>query len=431
MSRVLVLGAGVSGLAAARLARRTGSTVCLYTESAPDNVAVNGFSVATGVWDPLLLEGIDLVVASPGFSERSLPIVETLEAGIPLCSEIEYAWRHLEGPVIAITGTNGKTSVTEATSAMLEASGLSAPATGNIGSPLSDYANESVDVFVVEVSSFQLAFIEEFHPVAAAVTNVAPDHLDWHGSMHSYTSAKARIYANQDGSDLLVYDADDPGATDLVANARSQRYPVSGLKRPPGGGGPVDGSLVVGDIVMNLADLTSTDRSHLANIACATALARRLGASVEGVVSAATSYRTGAHRREAVLEVGGVAWVDDSKATNPHAALASIRAYDSVVLIAGGLAKGLDVLPLASEPNVRMLLGIGEAGPDLVTAAGDRGRLAGTLEIAVEMASQAAVAGDTVLLAPGCASFDQFGSYGERGDRFAELASESQKRVVR
>lgn len=431
MSRVLILGAGVSGLAAARLARRSGSNVCLYTESVPDTALVNGFAVASGQWDPLLLEGIDLVVASPGFSERSLPVVETLEAGIPLWSEIEYAWRHLDGPVVAITGTNGKTSVTEATAAMLEASGLNAPATGNIGAPLSDFAHESVDVFVVEVSSFQLAFVETFHPVAAAITNVAPDHLDWHGSMNSYTSAKARIYANQDGSDLLVYDADDAGATELVANASSERYPISGVIRPSGGGGPFEGNLVVGDVVVDLTDLTSNDPSHVANIACAAALARRMGASIEAVVSGATAYMPGAHRRRAILDAGGVVWVDDSKATNPHAALASIRGFDSVVLIAGGLAKGLDVLPLASEPNVRMLLGIGQAGPDLVAAAGDRGRLAGTLEIAVEMASQAAVAGDTVLLAPGCASFDQFGSYAERGDRFAELASESQKRVAR
>jgi UDP-N-acetylmuramoylalanine--D-glutamate ligase len=143
------------------------------------------------------------------------------------------------------------------------------------------------------------------------------------------------------------------------------------------------------------------------------------------VISSAERFRHGAHRRTLVLEANGVRWVDDSKATNPHAALASIRAHDSVVLIAGGLAKGLELAPIAEEPAVRVLIGIGEAGPALVEMAGERGRLAGSMETAVEMARQVAVPGDTVLLAPGCASFDQFGSYGERGDRFAELVRET------
>ena len=424
MSRLLVLGAGVSGLAAARLARSLGMTVTLYDETPSLSGLEQGFAVSDGSWDPTMLHGVDLVVSSPGFSERSLPVVETLESGLPLWSEIEFAFRHIEAPVVAITGTNGKTTVTEATSAMLDASGIDAPATGNIGSPLSDFAETRYDALVVEVSSFQLRFIEEFHPVAAAVTNVAEDHLDWHGSPEAYRRAKARIYENQGPGDLLVYDADDPGATRLVADARSELFPVSGTMRPPDGGGPDDGRLVVGDFSVDMADLGSSDPSHIANLAIATALALRMGASASGVASTIASYTPGRHRRRRIATVSGVDWVDDSKATNPHAALASIRAHGDVILIAGGLAKGLDVTPLADEPNVRLLLGIGESGPDLVAAAGERGRLAGTLEVAVEMASQAAGEGETVLLAPGCASFDQFESYAARGDRFAELVAE-------
>ncbi len=149
-----------------------------------------------------------------------------------------------------------------------------------------------------------------------------------------------------------------------------------------------------------------------------------MGATPEGVTGGAISYRPGAHRRAEVGEWEGVRWIDDSKATNPHAALASIRALGPVILIAGGLAKGIDLMPLTEEPNVRMLIGIGESGPGLVQAAGEKGRLAGTLEIAVEMAATAAARGDTVLLAPGCASFDQFASYAARGDRFIELVNE-------
>jgi UDP-N-acetylmuramoylalanine--D-glutamate ligase len=160
---------------------------------------------------------------------------------------------------------------------------------------------------------------------------------------------------------------------------------------------------------------------HLGNIGMAMALDRRLGATPEGITRAATSYQPGAHRRELVAEVEGVSWVDDSKATNPHAALASIRSFQSVILIAGGLAKGLDVAPLGQEPNVRLVLGIGEAGPSIVGAAGPKGHNVQTLESAMEFAVQEARAGDTVLLAPGCASFDQFDSYASRGERFGEL----------
>jgi UDP-N-acetylmuramoylalanine--D-glutamate ligase len=426
VTRVLVLGAGVSGRAAARLAISQGMTVTIFDERVHEDVMELGLGVAWGEWDPLLLNGVDLVVASPGFSERSRPVVEVLESGLPIWSEIEFAYRHLKGPVAAITGTNGKTSVTEATAAMLDASGLDAPATGNIGAPLSDFAETPHDALVVEVSSFQLRFIETFHPIAAAITNVAVDHLDWHGSPQAYREAKARIYANQTSTDLLVYDDDDEGAVRLAAAAPSERFPVSGHRVPAGGGGVEGSSLVMGDVEVDVADLQSQDPIHLVNLACAGALALRMGASARGVADGAVAYRPGAHRRTVVAEIDGVRWVDDSKATNPHAAVASIRAHGPVVLIAGGLAKGIDLTPITQEENVRLLIGIGEAGPDLMEAAGERGRLAGTLEIAVEVAAAAAEPGDTVLLAPGCASFDQFVSYGARGDLFAELVRERQ-----
>lgn len=428
MSRLLVLGAGVSGLAAARLAIRHGMTATIYDERTPANALAAGVGIASGAWDPILLDGIDIVVASPGFPERSRPVVDTLEAGITIWSEVEFAYRHIDGPIAAVTGTNGKTTVTEATAAMLEASGLDAVAAGNIGTALSDFADEDHDVVVVEVSSFQLRFTDEFHPAAAAITNVAVDHLDWHGSQQAYREAKARIYANQTSTDLLVFDCDDEGAAQLARSAPSELYPVSGHRVPDNGGGFDGTSLVVGEVAIHVSDLASADPTHLVDLACAAALATRMGASPAGVVSAATAFRPGAHRRSIVGRSRGVTWVDDSKATNPHAAIASIRAHGPVVLIAGGLAKGLDLTPITREKNVKLLLGIGQSGPDLVEAAGDRGRLAGTLEIAVEAAAAAAVAGDTVLLAPGCASFDQFSSYSARGDRFVELVTERLER---
>ena len=300
MTRVLVLGAGVSGLAAAALARDREMTVTIYTRDQPEIALEKGFPVASGGWDPVLLTGIDLVVASPGFPERSLPIVEALEWGIPVWSEVEFAWRHLDVPVAAVTGTNGKTTVTEAASAMLEASGIDAPAAGNIGSALSEHVDRGHAAVVVEVSSFQLRFCEEFHPTAAAITNVALDHLDWHGSEHSYRAAKARIFMNQTDEDLLVFDADDEGAASLVAGAQSELFPVSGSHLPPGGGGVDDDHLVIGGLTISIGDLVSDDPTHLVNIASASALALRMGATAEGVTKAARSFAPGPHRRSLV-----------------------------------------------------------------------------------------------------------------------------------
>lgn len=427
MSRILILGAGVSGVAAARLAARRGSSVTLYDAQPSPEVYAAGLSVASGPWDPVLLNGIDYVVASPGFSERSAPIVDCLEAGLAVLSEIEFASRHTATPMIAITGTNGKTTVTEATAMMLDESGINAPATGNIGLPLSDFVDGPHQALVVETSSFQLRFIETFHPVAAAVTNVAVDHLDWHGSASGYAGAKRNIYMNQTEQDFLVFDSDDAGAMSLVADAPSEKFPISGRRLPEGGGGVDGDSLVVGDVSVRLDRLELNDPIHLANLAMAAALALWMGATPAAVSRTAIEFRPGAHRRQMVAKRDGIVWIDDSKATNPHAALASIRAHDSVVLIAGGLAKGTDVGALGREPNLSLVLGIGEAGPEIVSEAGGIGEFVGTLEEAVRIASIRATTGDTVLLAPGCASFDQFGSYGERGDRFRQLVQDLER----
>ena len=422
MSRVLVLGTGVSGLAAARLARDNQLAVSLYSEGQSVPALAEGFGVASGGWDPVLLNGVDLVVASPGFPERSLPIVEALEWGIPVWSEIEFAYRQIDVPVVAITGTNGKTTVAEATAAMLQASGLETSAVGNIGRPLSEFVGVEVDLLVVEVSSFQLRFCEVFHPNPAAITNFAPDHLDWHGSEAAYRDAKARIFANHTEDDLLVYDADDPGAVGLASLAPSRLYPVSATAMPPDGGGRVGNALEVEDVKVPLAELASSDPIHLANVAMAVAIARHAGGNAEAIAGVAREFEPGTHRRRVVGEKSGVTWVNDSKATNIHSALASIRSHESVVLLAGGLDKGQDVTVVAHEPNVRYLIGLGTSGPALVEAAGDRGYLAESMEAAVQFAAGVAGAGDTVLLAPACASFDQFESYEQRGDEFTRLA---------
>ncbi len=425
--RLLVLGAGISGAAAARLGRRRGDSVTVY-DRRPDagtELIAEGIGTVTGRWEPDLLGGVDLVVASPGFPLRSAPITDAREAGVPVWSELEFAWRQLSTPVIAVSGTNGKTTVTEATAAMLEASGLVTAAVGNIGTALSSVVDASFDCLVVEVSSFQLEFTEEFHPRTAVLMNLAPDHLDWHPSYAAYASAKGKLFTNQTSDDLIVFDNDDPGLRPVIEAVRGRSHPprlwpVSGNDCPAGGSGPIAGMLELPGVTVPLADLPAPDPILVVDLAAAGVAAIEHGARPEAVAEICRRFRPGPHRRTLVAEKGGVAFVDDSKATNPHAALVSIGSFSSVVLIAGGVSKGLDISPLGRAPNVRYVVAIGESGPVLLEAAGDaRSSRAGSMIEAVAIAANVARPGDTVLLAPGCASFDMFDSYGSRGDAFA------------
>jgi len=421
-----VIGAAVSGTAAARLAQRLGHDVTIYDRRPAAGLALigEGIAVVNGEWARDLLFGVDLVVTSPGVPLRAPAITEAREAGVEVWSEIEFAWRHLDSPVIAVTGTNGKTTVTEAAAAMLAASGRTTAAVGNIGTALSEVTatGTDYDVLVVEVSSFQLELTDRFHPPTAVLLNLAPDHLDWHPSLPSYVAAKERIFANHNTDDTLIYDADDPGASASAAQARSRKHPVSGRRRPETGSGPDGGQLVFADVTVPLAELGSADPAFVVDLAAAGAAALLHGATPARVAEVCRHFRPGTHRRQLVGRRGGVTFVDDSKATNPHAALTSIRSFERVVLIAGGLAKGLDVAPLARAENVRAVIAIGEAAPQLLAAA-ERGFPAESMDQAVEIAAGFAQPGDTVLLAPGCASFDMFADYAARGRAFVEAVA--------
>ncbi|MDE0232393.1 MAG: UDP-N-acetylmuramoyl-L-alanine--D-glutamate ligase [bacterium] len=422
MKRCLVLGAGVSGRAAARLGGRLGWRMRVY-DARPEAIPpLNGserWTAVTGRWRPEWVSDCDLVVASPGFPEESEPIRDSLAAGRPVWSEVELACRHLRTEMIAITGTNGKTTVARLTGEMLARSGMEVPVVGNIGSPISDLVGRGVDRAVVELSSFQLRFTETISPRVAVIINVAPDHLDWHGTMDRYLAAKARIHAAQTEDDVLIFDADDPGARRAVKGARSGLAGVSVS-------GSVDrGDLVTGGLRIPVAELSVRDPSYLTDLLIAAAAARTWGADDAAVEAAIRDFRPGPHRRRVVGELDGVRFVDDSKATNPHAALASIHSFGSVVLVAGGLNKGLDLSPLTTASPVRAVVSIGQASPELVEA-GPPGRVTpvDSLEEAVRTAFGISLPGDVVLLAPGCASFDQFDSYQARGEQFARLVSD-------
>lgn len=416
--RLLVVGAGVSGTAAAKLVRTLGYGVVIYDQSAEAAAPVRdaGFPVHTGAWSRRHLDLVGGVIVSPGVPEHAQPIRDALQVGAPICSELEFAARHLDAPYAAVTGTNGKTTVAVATAAMLEAGGMRAIAAGNVGTALSDVVGGDWDVVVVEASSFQLRFIDQFHPRAAAITNIAPDHLDWHGSLSAYAAAKARIFENMGPDDLLAYDADDPLVVETVAASNTRVVPISGSRLPPGGSGPEGEQLVVAG---HRFPRPSFDATYTADLVASATLAIAMGGTVEGVASVLETFAPGAHRREIVGVWGGVTWVNDSKATNPHAAVAAARAYPSVVLISGGQNKGLDLAPLTRVETVRHIIAYGEAAPEI--AAAGEALVVATLAQAVAAADGLAEPGDVVLLSPGCASFDQFESYAQRGEVFSRL----------
>ena len=319
-------------------------------------------------------------------------------------------------PIVAVTGTNGKTTVVELTTAMLDAAGIHVTAAGNIGQAISEVALGDWDAVVLELSSFQLARTESLRPRVAVVLNVAPDHLDWHGSYDAYRKAKARIFEHLGQDDLLVFDADDAGASALVATADGTLTPVSGTRVPVGGYGVRDGFLVVPGQEISLDAVSAKDPSYRMDLVAAAVAAATLGATPEAVAAVITGFEPSVHRRSLVGSWDDVAWINDSKATNPHSALAAIASYPSVVLIAGGRNKGLDLSPLATASNVRFLVAIGEAADELLENSGDRpAARAQSMDEAVEVAGGVARAGDTVLLSPGCASFDMFSWYGRAG----------------
>lgn len=421
--RTLILGGAVSGRAAAALAMRLGHDVLVYDrdDSAVDRLDLD-VKFFGGPWDSRLLRDRDLVVTSPGIPQHAPPIIDSLNAGLDFISEMEFGYRHLGSPCVAVTGTNGKTTVTAAAAAMLEASGFDAIAAGNIGLALSDVAGAGHQVAVVEASSFQLQFVDRFHPEAAAILNIAPDHLDWHGSLDAYAAAKRRVGESQGPDDIIVYDADDAAASAAVDGLPARAIPVSGRRRPEGGNGP-DGNVVhIGEVAVSRPAL---DNAFTMDLTAAATLAQHMGASAEAIEKVITGFTTETHRRTVIGEWDGVAWINDSKATNPHAALAAAAAYESVILIAGGRNKGLDLAPLAKAPSVRAVIALGEASEELA-AASPSGRFhqADSLADAVARADALAAAGDTVLLAPGCASFDMFDDYRERGRVFTALVTE-------
>ncbi len=369
-----------------------------------------------------LLASADAVLPSPGVPDRHAAFALGVAAGVPVLSEYDLARLWDDRPIVAITGTNGKTTVTTLVAAMLEASGLVARGVGNLEVPLVAAIDDpSVDVFVVEASSFQLGHTHRFCPAVATWLNFAPDHLDVHASLAAYEDAKARIWDDLAPGATQVANADDPV---VVARLRDGSHQVTfGLGADAGF--HLDGDALVtahGDVLVRRDELARDLPHDISNALAASATALAAGATLDGVRSALSSFVGLPHRVELVGEWGGVRWFDDSKATAPHATEAAVEGFDSVVLVAGGRNKGLDLAPLADlAPRLRAVVAIGEAAPE-VTAVFDSivpvVEASTDMAQAVDLAASLAVAGDVVLLSPGCASFDWYGGYHERGEDF-------------
>ena len=431
--RVLVVGAARSGVAAAHLLARRGAHVTL-TDRKPQipeaaELRAAGVSLELGGHVMATFESANLVVLSPGVPGDLPEIARARAAGVTVIGELELASRWLRGPIVAITGTKGKSTTTTLVGRMLEAAGKRVLVGGNIGHPVSAQVDASTadTVHVIEASSFQLETTDRFRPWIAALLNFSPDHLDRHPDQASYGAAKLRIFANQGSQDWAVVNADSPEAIEMTQNVRA-RVVTFGVEEPADvhvGRGFVWHRTSEGDIpLLPVAASHLQGRHMLSNVAAATAISHLAGASGASLARALEGFHGLEHVMELVATRGGVRFVNDSKATNIDAAAKSIESFDKVVAIIGGKFKGGDLADLA-EPlraHGRAVVAIGEARPMVTAALKNVVPLveADSLAEAVRKAWDLAVPDGVVLLAPACSSFDMFADYAERGRKFKE-----------
>jgi UDP-N-acetylmuramoylalanine--D-glutamate ligase len=444
--RIGVLGLARSGLAAARLALARGASV--YASDAGDSEAVRaaaaevrrlGGEAETGGHDIERLSRCDRIVLSPGIPPTVAVLREPALREVPIVAEVEFASELLESAVIAITGTNGKTTVTALIEHLLQAAGTRAVAGGNIGTALSELAlaDPQPEVVVLEMSSFQLSRIRSFTPAIGVLTNLAPDHLDWYDDVESYYADKARLFLNATPESRWVINGEEPRTRELPGQAPGERFhfriasPLPTEER--GGYLSNDGWLVLrtGDEEEKLvrsSELKILGPHNVANALAAAVAARLQGAAPEAIARGLKSFPALSHRMEPVSEIDGVLWVNDSKATNIASTRVAVRSLDRpLVLLLGGRHKGEPYSELVSDMagKVRVVLAFGEAAErvEATSRAGAVERVDGGFDAVVERARAVAEPGDAVLLSPACSSYDMFANYEERGDRFRDLVS--------
>jgi UDP-N-acetylmuramoylalanine--D-glutamate ligase len=443
--KVLVVGLGKSGLAAALFLRRQGAQVTVSDIRSAESLAKEipalldeGILVEAGGHGLLTFRRQDLIVVSPGVLLDTPELVQARNFGRPVIGELELATRFLKGKILAITGSNGKTTTTALAGEILKASGMPTLVAGNIGLPVVELITKSSDETwsVLEVSSFQLESIEQFRPKIAVILNITPDHLDRHGTFENYALTKEKIFTAQDESDFAVLNADNPRTAEAAARSNAPVFWFS-AKRSVARGAWVDrGSLVfraareaATEIILPLARIPLKGGHNVENVLAAACAARLAGVEVETIARAIENFKAVEHRLEYVDTINGVEYYNDSKATNVDATEKAIAAFSGGIhLILGGKDKGAPYTPLAPllRERVRAIYTIGAAAAKIESEL--RGVVpihsCGTLAKAVGAAAGAARPGEVVVLAPACSSYDQFENYEQRGRIFKQLVSE-------
>ena len=443
---VLVVGMGRSGIAAAYALINEGALVSVQDSKDKDKIDEDAVKIfeQKGVTMyfgevPEDMEKFDAVVVSPGVPLTLGFIVKAEEAGAEVIGELELAYRLGKGHYAAITGTNGKTTTTTLVGEMFKASGRTTHVVGNIGVAVVSKAAqaEEDDWMVTEVSSFQLETIDTFHPVVSAILNLTPDHLDRHKTFENYIAAKARVFENQTKEDYVILNFDDPKVMELAPEAKATVVPFSRLEELPFGAFVKNGEIVIRDHDEKIVSFCRTDEllipgSHnLENALAATACAWFAGVEKEAIVEALTTFAGVEHRIEDCGTVNGVKYVNDSKGTNPDAAIKAIQAIGKdIILIAGGYDKGSDFTEFIREfdGRVKHVILLGSTAVKIKDTAEKAGFTATTIvkdmDDCVAEAARIAREGDTVLLSPACASWDMYGSYEERGRHFKKCVED-------
>jgi UDP-N-acetylmuramoylalanine--D-glutamate ligase len=442
--RVLVVGLGKSGLAAARFLKARGARVTV-SDARPamliaelSDLLDQGFMVEAGSHGLLTFRRQDLIVVSPGVPMTTPELAQVRAMGAHIIGELELGALFLQGQVVAITGSNGKTTTTSLVGKIFEDAGLPTLVGGNIGFPVTAMVEQSTPetVNVIEVSSFQLETVETFKPRIAVVLNLTPDHLDRHGTFENYAAAKERIFEKQGAGDALVLNADDAVVQGMAARAKGEVFWFSATKIVRRGTFVRDGVVMwvekeggVSEPVMPVSEITLRGAHNVENVLAAVCVARLATVPAERIRASVAGFQAVEHRLEFVRELEGVRYYNDSKATNVDATMKAIEAFSGGIwLILGGKDKDSDYRVLASlvRERVKTVITIGSAAEKIERQLAGVVKIEGaeTMARAVAFAKANAVAGDTVLLAPACASFDQFKNYEERGRVFKEMVQE-------
>ena len=443
--RVLVVGLGKSGLSAAMFLRAQGARVTVSDARSATALEKEipalldaGIMVESGGHGLLTFRRQDLIVISPGVPMDTPEVKQVIAFGMPVIGELELASRYLKGQVIAITGANGKTTTTALVGKIFKDAGLATNVGGNIGLPVVDFVAESTPetLSVLEVSSFQLETVQEFHPKIAVILNITPDHLDRHGSFENYVAAKERIFARQGADDFLVLNADDRVTQMCAARAKSQVFWFSGTKVVRRGTFLRDGLIVwvqkeggVTEAVMPLSEIALKGAHNVENVLAAVCVARLADIPAESVRATVAQFKAVEHRLELVRTLHGVEFYNDSKATNVDAAMKAVSSFaGGVHLILGGKDKDSDYSLMSGllKQRVKVVYTIGSAAEKIERQLHGvvKMKAAETLQAAVSQAAKDAAAGDVVLLSPACSSFDQFENYEQRGQVFRQLVNE-------